>query len=226
MNKAILTVIILVLIGGGIALFHKRAQAPATVESTETADQVRARAWDVFTRYIAAAKAHDLKTLTALSYQLSNTCKNAASSSDCFKKMDNVVEVTKNFKEANFTTVWYDAKQIVMTTDWHEEETDLAFGDARNVIIFTRKDNGDPQVLYFTQPEEIIFTLKGKNDTKSMMRNELAPRLKDSDSDGLVDETEQCSYPNADKSCVKTDATKRDTDGNGWWDSTQSYFYK
>ena len=35
-----------------------------------------------------------------------------------------------------------------------------------------------------------------------------------------------CSEEGAQNSCVETDPIKRDLDGNGWWDSTESLFYQ
>lgn len=191
----------------------------------EDPSAIKAKAWGVFEQYVTAAKAHDLAAVTSLSYQISATCKDPKQQTNCFKAMDTVASTTKSFKESDFTTVLFDAKQIILLTPWHEEETDIAFGEARSEIYFTRDSKGVPKILFFTQPEEIVFLFKGKNEAKATWVKSLTPRIKDTDEDAQADEVENCLYPGVDKTCIKTDPTKKDTNGNGWWDSTESFFY-
>lgn len=224
-NKLIPIIILLaVVLLGGFFLVRRSHTDEADSRNLSEAE-LKTLAWDTFTSYQNAAKSHDLGTLTSLSYQLSDTCKNKASTTECYQKMDFVASSTQYYKESDFTTMWYDDKQIVLLSDWHEEQTDLVFGDARKDLFFTRDALGNPKVLFFSTPEEVVYTLKKPGETAAKWRSELIPRIKDTDMDGSADEVETCSYPNAPKSCVKTDPTKRDTNGNGWWDTIESYFY-
>ena len=69
--------------------------------------------------------------------------------------------------------------------------------DKRQVIMFT--DGPTVAILYFTKDESGSLKVLGMRFC-------------------LEDETLL-------NSCVETDPTKRDLDGNGWWDSVESLFY-
>lgn len=101
------------------------------------ATPVSIEAWRIFNSYMAAAKAHDLPTLSNLSYQLSPTCKAAltdeAKLPACYELMNSVVYFGENFKQSDFTNVAYDDKQIVLSTDYMNN------GATKTVIYFVRE---------------------------------------------------------------------------------------
>ncbi len=221
MKKLIGILVALIIVVGLVWIVRKPVSAPISLNES----QVQTLAWNTFAGYVAALKAHDLPALTSLSYQLSETCKDQKQIKDCYAKMDIVYDILKNFKQDEFTHVAYDEKQIIISSDWHVEQSDLAYGKARKVVYLTRKADGSAQLLSVTLPEEIIYTLIAKDDTPATLEKEVTTRIIDTDGDMLVDEVENCTYPNAPKTCVKTDPTKKDTDGNGWWDSIDPLFY-
>jgi hypothetical protein len=230
MKKLIIAVVALIVLIGALVWIKKHQNpnvnpTPAPALLTKEDTQVLNEAWGVFAEYLTALKAHDLPSVTSLSYQLSDTCKDPKQLKDCYAKMDSVSSVVGVFKQTDFTHIAYDAKQIIIYTDWHTEKTDLAYGYARNIIYFVRKADGTPQVLSMSLPEEIVYTLIAKGDTDATLQKELAPRLVDTDGDTLENEVENCTYPNAPKTCVKTDPTKKDSLGDGWWDSIRPLFY-
>ncbi|MBX4189430.1 hypothetical protein KW785_02440 [Candidatus Parcubacteria bacterium] len=224
MKKIIILAVLLVVLGG-LFVYKQQVQAPTgPIGSDERS--VKALAWKTFQEYLSALKRHDVEKVTALSYQVSDACKDSKQRDECFKRMDGVSEAVKDFKEDDFANVAYDDKQIIMYADWHTEETDIAFGEARKMMYFTRTASGTPQMLFLTLPQEIVYTLKGASSTPAALTAELEPRIKDSDGDVLADEVETCSWPGATKTCVKTDPNKKDTNGNGWWDSIETLFFK
>jgi hypothetical protein len=224
MRKVIGAIVALIIIVGLVWLLHKPSSSPAA-PTTIDAPQAQTLAWNTFDSYVAALKSHDLPALSAISYQLSDTCKDPEQKNDCYAKMDSVYAILKDFKPSEFTHVAFDDKQIITSSNWKVEKTDLAYGKARKVIYLTRKPDGTAQLLSVTLPEEIVYTLVDKKDTSATLEKELLPRLQDTDGDMLADEVENCSYPNAPKTCVKTDPNLKDTNGNGWWDSIETWFY-
>jgi hypothetical protein len=182
------------------------------------------RAWSVFEGYLNASKSHDVKKLNDFAYRLSDVCLNKSEQDTCYTRMDQVYSNGSEFKKEDFIHLAYDGRQIILSTDWKLEETDLALGETRSVIYFTRDINGDPKVLFFTQPHEIVYVLKDPKIEKDQQIKELSKRITDTDHDLLVDEVENCLHGEAAESnCAKTDPNSIDTDKDGWWDSTQMY---
>jgi hypothetical protein len=204
---------------------YSQAPGAATISSSGIDGDPRASAaWAVLQAYITASKNHDVNTLKNLTYRLSAACQDPKQVDTCNSRMDKVVEITKDFNKNDFKNISYDNRQLVLSTDWHVEETDIALGEARKAVYFIIDKNGNPKVLYLTQPEEIIFSFKDSAQTKAVLVKRLEVRITDSDKDMLTDEAETCTFEGADpKTCIKTDPKKMDTDGNGWWDSFDQY---
>jgi hypothetical protein len=95
---------------------------PALTFDNIGAAPVAIEAWAAFGQYVAAAKAHDLPALSALSYQLSPQCAAALADSaqmgPCANLMDTVGALAGGFRQEDFTHVAYDEKQIVLSTDY------------------------------------------------------------------------------------------------------------
>lgn len=179
-------------------------------------------AWNAFTSYLEAAKNHDLTSLKALSYQLSSTCTNPESKTQCEGLMDTVAEVGSLFKESDFTHVLSDEKQIILATDYKKEDYPVLRGYSRGAIYFVRSEDNTLKVLAFG-PTEGAYLQKVKGQSDEALESALAIRLEDKDSDGVADFAEECLDPKTTTTCTHTDPTKRDTDGNGWWDSTENF---
>ncbi len=202
-------------------------QAPGTrVTSTAGIDGTPEgqAAWTVLVAYTKAAQSHDLSTLKNLTYKVSDACADPKQIDTCNTRMDKASEITKTFKKSDFKNVWFDQRQIILSTDWHVEESDIAIGEAREIIYFVRDSKGNPKILFFTQPEEIVYSFIDPSQTKTALITRLKERITDSDTDALSNETETCTYESADpKTCVKTDPNRIDSNGNGWWDSIEPY---
>lgn len=144
---------------------------------------VAMEAWSTFEAYRAAAKAHDLAKVNALSYQLSAECKAALADNtkmeSCAELMDSVVFFTQDFKQSDFTRVAYDAKQIVLATDY------MAIPDAeepiKTVIYFVREPS--------TKVLGIRFCIGNESQADECV--ETSPEKRDSNKNGWWDDVEQ-----------------------------------
>lgn len=181
-------------------------------------------AWSALLSYTQAAKDHNITALKKLAYKVSAACLDPDQAKICNERMDRASEITGAFKKSDFKNVVFDDRQIVLSTDWVVKETDIAIGETREVIYFARDKNGYPKLIYFTQPEEIVYSFIDPTQTKTALVNRLKERIVDTDGDLLADEVETCTFESADpKTCTKTDPKKIDTDGDGWWDSVEQY---
>jgi len=175
------------------------------VTTIPTAPSLKDQAWNVFENYLTAAKNHNLAALSSLSYQISSTCKDSSQQAACFQRMDSVYTAAKDFKEADFTHIISDSKQIILYTDWNQVYNTSVTIVARSLIYFTRTPLGTPQVLSLnlSQAEYISHTdSNGKTLTQAQID---AAVTASTTADDL--------------------ALQKDTDHNGWWDSIQQYFY-
>ncbi|MDB5194170.1 MAG: hypothetical protein JWN50_184 [Parcubacteria group bacterium] len=243
MQKKIIVIALIILMGAGFIAYRKHAsttaptlssassytQDPGTAVSimgTAASSSLATESWNVFQAYMNAVKNHDLEALSGSSYKLSDACLDSTQLPTCTSRMDAVYGIIKNFKKSDFTNVVYDDRQIILTTDWHLETSDVAIGEARQAIYFVRTTTGAPKVLYFTQPEEIVYSFKDATMATSTLIDRLKVRITDSDQDALENEVETCTYEGAASStppCVQTDPNKKDTNGNGWWDSIDAH---
>jgi len=111
---------------------------------------VGAEAWQAFDDYRKAAHDHNLEEIKKLSYQLSDTCKNKQTESDCFAIMDGLYEATKDFKIADFTNTIFDDKQIISYTDYQKEAPEEGSSEdrfGRTLIYFIKSPTGSPLIL-------------------------------------------------------------------------------
>lgn len=211
-TKILLTLIISVLVVG-----------VSTYKIIEKEDKVSARAWQAFESYIAYAEAHNLEGISSLSHQLSDTCLDPELTEECYALMDNVVLISKEFDKTEFVNVWRDRKQIVLSTDWQVEENEVVKGYYRNVIYFTRDWKGSPKLLSMSAPIDFVYLPKEGLSPEELDKM-LQEKIVDTDKDGLDDEVENCTFTGAPTECEYTDPLKRDSNNNGWWDSTESLF--
>lgn len=208
-TKTLITVVIALAVVG-VFIVASSASKPKTAES------VRHDAWTVFQEYLAAAKRHDLGTLTRHSYQLSPQCTDPRLKNQCPVLMDDVYKFFSPFTEQDFSTVWWDDKQIILSTDARVSTTSGAEWVTRSFLYFAVK-GGDIKVLYGNPAKTwyIDTTIPGNQE-------KIQAALTDSDQDGVEDGREMCTTIKID--CTYTDPHKRDTNDDGWWDGIEIYF--
>ena len=124
--------------------------------------------WTVFQEYLVAAKSHNLRHLSSLSYQLSEVCKDKAKEDECYGRMDGIYNLTK---------------------DWSMEDFPHILADQRQIVLY-----GDRVAIYFIK-------------NAFSMTKVLGIRLGD-----------MASYD--------IEAYRQDTDSDGWWDTTETFFYE
>lgn len=240
MKKILIFVVFVALVAGGTLLYSKRAKAPLNTAASSTPESIASSttgskpldsqdisienaAWEVFSNYIAYAKKHDLSGIKSLSYQLSPTCQDPKQLSECQKLMDTVVYLSSYMSKNQINNVWYDSKQIILSSDYHKSVQPDQVGYQRAIIYFTR-DKDRIKLLSFNPADGIVLA-----NTKGMSTSSLDAKLssltKDTDKDGLSDAAETCSSQII-QTCTHTDPGKRDTNGNGWWDGIENLFYK
>ena len=176
-------------------------------------NNVANNAWNVFENYLESVKNHDLESLRKYSHQISDTCNNPDLEEQCFVLMDNVYALGIQFKREEFKNIWFDEKQIIIASDYTtiDDDTFGSRGMARMIIYFTRDELGTPRVLSFNDLDG-NFVLK-KDLSNEELDKHLLESIQDDDEDGL---------PNK----IDPDPNKRDANGDGWWDSTETFFYK
>lgn len=178
-------------------------------------------AWIVFQKYLTFAKNHDLEGLKSVSYQLSPTCTDPLKQKECYQLMDSAYSFGIELKKADFINIWQDSKQIILFTNVIKQEVEVSRGYTKGVIYFTKDSAGNLKVLSFNPVYGAFTKIAGKTDVE--IEATLTEMLKDTDQDGLDDQVEICKDQGP--ACVKTDPTKRDTNGNGWWDGIEALFY-
>lgn len=137
-------------------------------------------AWSAFQDYLKFAKAHDLEGVRSLSYQVSETCSNPEKTTDCYALMDSVYWIASEFKLADFTNVFADDKQIILTTDYMTTSGDT--DPTKVVIYFVKSEAGEPKVL------GIRFCYGTENTENSCVITD--PETRDANKNGWWDDVE------------------------------------
>lgn len=188
---------------------------------------LRDQAWIVLNQYLAYAKAKNIEGLKTVSYQLSDSCKNYTVSEenkkDCDAKMETVAFLGQELKKERFIYTWSDKKQIILATDFRNEENDVRISKSRGIVYFVIDSNGSIKLLSFNHAKGAF--IDKANFPKEQWEERLTTFTADKDEDGKEDYLETCSSATQIKGCVKTDPTKKDTNGNGWWDGIEVLFY-
>lgn len=185
------------------------------------------KAWLVFQNYLDAAKRHDTTLVKNLSYQQSSTCVDPKTEADCFLLMDNLYSIGSKLKKTDYKNIWSDEKQIILHTDATPTQDGDVYGYKKGFIFFALDTTGTIKILAL-DPEQEWAVKKESNITDQQVQDKLSVFMLDTDQDGLTDRVEQCPTSASDLSlgCEKTDPNNRDTDGDGWWDGIEFYFYK
>ena len=183
---------------------------------------IRKEAWNVFSKYINASKEKDLETVTALSYNLSDACLDESRREECNLLMSGVVEATIDFKEKQFSQIWFDDKQAVLFTDLKRIDEGDIVKYKKSYIFFSRDGQSDLKLLGIDLGQVWSFD-KGPNSyTEEEIEKELQSIITDTDKDTIPDIYEVCEELS--EVCEgETKPQTRDTDGDGWWDGVEFY---
>jgi hypothetical protein len=184
-------------------------------------ESIKNQAWAVLEEYLTAAQAHDLEALRVLSYQLSDTCLDPERREACNALMDNVYNLGQLFVKEDFMNILFDDKQVILYGEYNMNLAGDVPGITRPIIYFVRE--GDQVKLLSFHPFKGTLVFRGENSTSTIVTR-LEDSVKDSDGDTMPDQVEECVK--ADEECIKTDPNKKDTDGDGFWDSIEALFYE
>jgi hypothetical protein len=132
--------------------------------------------------------------------------------------MDNVYAIGSLFKKEDFKNVWSDAKNLIISTDYSrvDDSSGIFVGYTRAIMYFV-VENNNPKLLSLNNFDGVMVVKN--NFTEEEITNKLNELVLDSDLDGIPDVVENCTNPGMTNSCRPTDPNKRDTNGDGWWDS-------
>jgi hypothetical protein len=210
--KKIITLVVVLSIVAGLVYTSK----------TE-AEDIKLSAWAVFETYLEVVKNHDVEGLKILSYQLSEDCLDESKLDKCKERMDGAYYFGQYLKLEDITKISYDKKQIILSTNYTKTIEPNSTGMIRSLIYFVRGEDG---IKFLSiDPFDGVVTLRS-NEATSTVEARLEEITKDSDDDYLPDDEENCSDTNVSNGCIKTNPKKKDTDGDGFWDSTEALFYK
>lgn len=217
-------VIVLALLAGGGVYWLSRNQAdqvnitpiPPTPITTSLPEAVPTPAapivenpWSVVEQMKVALQNHNLETVKKLSYKPFPPCPDATT---CNQLMDFLSGQVKNLKLADFINQWSNERQAVFTTMVKiVPGAQPNYQTASYNKIFFVKDQTSQEWKLLLLGMSDSFSDKNEADVQQAMV--------DSDQDGVTDRRESClGASQYDPKCEKTDPTKRDTDGDGWWD--------
>jgi hypothetical protein len=215
MKTRIIALAALVLVGSALLLINERRRERADVAAVE-------EAWTTFEEYLSAAESKDLEALKKVSYQLSPTCKDAQKRAECETLMLSVASFGREINRENIGLLGRDKKQTILVSPYYKNEESESPSMIRT-IIFLARDEERLKLLSFN-PFQGSFMLRLDQAT-STVSAKLDDMTRDSDNDGLADMDERCEDANGPSDCVKSNPNKRDTDGDGWWDSLDRLFY-
>ena len=154
-------------------------------------------------------------------YKVASVCADPKTRIDCEARMGAAYSYGSAFKKEDFTNIWNDEKQIILSTDFEVKEDDISISRTRSIIFFIKDGAGDLRMLSFSPSKGAVA---GKDTTAS--RQEIDDRLiiytEDKDQDGISDYQEQCLDTKEGEICIKTDPKIRDTNGNGLWDGVEA----
>jgi hypothetical protein len=172
--------------------------------------------WSIVTQLTKALKNYDSSFYNFLSYESIESGELGQNK----ELTDFLYQEISTLREEDYSINIGDGnKQIIYSTGWIRTESDTSNGYDRKLIVFI-KDNGLWKMLSTSIQSYGVLKSQGAEG-----EIELQSMIIDTDNDGLTDWDEMCSGANAyNPNCVKTDAGKKDTNGDGWWDSIDDLF--
>ena len=243
-KKIILSLVALILAASGVYFLNQRNTAPIntpqenieqpsepvvtktqsssttpTTPANQEKEAIKNMAWDLFQKYLSYNKANDLNGVKSSVYKISEVCDMATPNQECKDRMQSAYSYGSVLKKEEFKNVWYDERQIILSTDfWTENSTEMgAYGRFRAIIFFIKDESGSWKMLSFSPFKGSIAT---KKEFGEKAEAEAKLQSDDSDMDGISDYEEKCLGTK--RACIKTDPTKRDSDGDGIWDGVQA----
>ena len=150
-------------------------------------------------------------------YKIAPVCEDPKLRIDCEGRMGSAYSYGSTLKKEDFTNVWSDEKQIILSTDfWLESSEDMdQYGRFRSIIFFVKSETGW-KLLSFSP------TKGGATNKGAASQEEIDARLirytEDKDEDGA----EECIPAETKDTCVATNPKIRDTDGDGLWDGVEA----
>lgn len=208
----------------------KDVEVPAETINTQSSvsqdSQITAAAaWAVLDKSKEALKemslTGDVSKFNAISFKQVPSCEKGLEE-DCMLTGGFLYDLDAAIETENYANVAADNKQIILSTDLVREDTSATKTPMyvyKKGFMFLAKDSSGQLKIVSLEPDKTWAVAKSVKDGEKM----LSEMVVDTDGDGLTDQDENCvkSLPK----CVKTDPTKLDTDGNGYWDSID-YFLK
>lgn len=168
--------------------------------------------WSIIERMKTALSGHDLETVKRLGYKPFPPCTDTAT---CNQLMDFLSAQIKDLRLVDYANQWINDRQAVFTT-----AVKIAPGTQPNYQTASYS-----KIFFIKDPVSRIWKLLQVASSDSFSdtnKAEVEKAMADSDQDGITDRREACLGASAyDSRCQKTDPTKRDTNGNGWWDSIE-----
>jgi ABC-type Na+ efflux pump permease subunit len=177
--------------------------------------------WAVFDKQKEYGQAKDFGGYMSLSYNQYPACTNKA---ECDMIFEIVNAVADSINKNEYVNKWEDSKQIILSTKVKKTDTSTERSYRKDYLFFVKDSNGNVKVLG-NSSSGLSISKSGSNSTNEAQTAELEISVLDTDQDGISDIKEKCEGASQyDKSCKKTDPTKRDTDGDGWWDGVEDKF--
>ena len=237
MNKKILYIIGILIVLAGITFFVKpKLSTPDDTNGFKTtkkdnslipdinlpfSNDPKDKAWELFQKYLSYNKARDIEKIRGVVYKISPVCEDQKTIIDCESRMNAAYQYGSALKKADFENIWEDNKQLILLSNFWEEENDIGMGRFRSIIFFIKDESG-LKLLSFSPAKGAAIQ---KSDASLEELNARAIRYtEDNDNDGKSDYTEECLDATPEKTCTKTDPKLRDTDKNGFWDGIQALF--
>jgi hypothetical protein len=177
--------------------------------------------WAVFNKQKEYGKAQDFAGYMSLSYNQYPACANKA---ECDMMFQFVNAMTDAINKSEYVNKWEDGKQIILSTNVKKIDTSVEKSYRKDYLFFVKDVKGNVKVLG-NSSSGLGISKAGSNSTNEAQTAELELSVLDTDQDGISDRKEKCEGASKyDNSCKKTDPTKRDTDGDDWWDGVEAKF--
>ncbi len=184
---------------------------------------VKSAAWKVFEAYTKAVELKNINEVKRLSYQISDACLDETMAKECDERMATAYNFAKQFKFEDMKYTAYDNKQIILSGDYFESLDGTSPSFARGALYFVRE--GIDIKFLSLNPFLGAIIIREDGEATTTVRDRLIDATEDQDLDYQLDVFERCVGMSALPGCVQTDPKKRDTDGDGWWDSIEALFY-
>ncbi len=167
--------------------------------------------WAAFENYRTFVKEGDASKQTPYVQYSSDVCTTKAACATLYTSIQNI-------NKASYSNKWEDSRQIVYSTQIQRSDTPSLKTFTIKYAFFLRDAKGGVKFLGFKENSRSV-TKVNTDATDSKLSADLELAMADLDKDAQLDSVEKCE---GDASCVRTDPTKRDTDGDGYWDGVES----